>query len=231
MKRLLFSFVALLTLVTQVATAQSTDAALYETLSNKAPLLEGEANKVEVVLVFSYTCGTCYRLDPYIEKWAKVNEEKVNYVRLPYPGPRTSELYAKTYYAFEAMDKVEPYHSAFFDAIFNDNQRFIKKEAIADYFAKKYDMDKKAFLAGYDSFATNLKFKRSAEYMSKYYRVNYTPAVIVNGEYVLDIEKANRLNNANVSPFDQFIMVLDGLVKQLSEKDTSANSDANADEK
>ena len=92
-------------------------------------------------------------------------------------------------------------------------------------------MDKKAFLAGYDSFATNLKFKRSAEYMSKYYRVNYTPAVIVNGEYVLDIEKANRLNNANVSPFDQFIMVLDGLVKQLSEKDASANSDTNADEK
>lgn len=231
MKRLLFSLAALFTLMTQVATAQAADAPLYDTLPTKAPLLEGEANKVEVVLVFSYTCGTCYRLDPYIEKWAKANEEKVNYVRLPYPGPRTSELYAKTYYAFEAMDKVEPYHSAFFNAIFNDNQRFIKKEAIADYFAKKHNLDPKAFLAGYDSFATNLKFKRSAEYMSKYYRVNYTPAVIVNGEYVLDIEKANRLNNANVSPFDQFITVLDELVTSLSDKEASSDTDTNADAK
>lgn len=223
MKRLFTSF---MTLALFVLLSLAKGAPLYETLPNEAPLLEGEANKVEVVEIFSYTCGVCNNLHPFIDAWAKEKSKEgtMNFIYFPYPTAGPLEIYAKAYYAFQSMGIADEYHGRIFDLFFKDKKRLNKKEDLADFLAKKYQLDKEEFLKNVDSFAANLKFKRSIEYLTKYYQVDYTPAIIVNGKYLVNIEFANRENDGSKNPYEQLIEVLNDLVDELNQQNKTAST-------
>lgn len=226
MKRLFTGFM-ILTFFTLFSLAKG--ATLYDTLPNEVPLLEGEEGKVEVVEIFSYTCGVCNNLHPYIDAWAKEKSKEgtMNFIYFPYPSAGPLETYAKAYYAFQNMGVADEYHGRIFDLFFKDKKRLNKKEDLADFLAKKYQLDKAEFLKNIDSFAANLKFKRSVEYLNKYYQVDYTPAIIVNGQYLLNIELANRANDGSKNPYEQLINVLNDLVDELNQKNKTASTSEN----
>ncbi|HIW06143.1 MAG TPA: hypothetical protein H9889_02285, partial [Candidatus Ignatzschineria merdigallinarum] len=70
------------------------------------------------------------------------------------------------------------------------------------------------FLKAWNSFSTKSSFNRGTELIVNQYRVPFTPAIVVNGEYLLSAQDASgRPGNGNA--YEKFIMTIDDAVEKV----------------
>ena len=179
---------------------------LYKEISPAVPT-SVEAGQIEVVEVFSYGCGHCYNLEPYIETWDKTKPANVKLIRIPIGGSGFSGFYAQVYYTLEVMGAVDKGHKAFFDGIFIDRLKIRSKEEAANYLAK-YGVDKDEFMKNWESFAVRAKITRGEDLVNNKYKIDYTPAVFVQGRYLVSGSTVN-------GGVDKIFPVVDQLIKDL----------------
>ena len=84
-------------------------------------------------------------------------------------------------------------HGKIFTAINKDKQRLDKKELIAD-FVEKNGVDRKTFLAEYDSFAVD-SMVRKAKKKIKAYQIQGVPSIVINGKYLTSGSMAGSYDN------------------------------------
>ena len=149
--------------------------------------------KVEVQEFFWYGCPHCYSFEPYLKTWEKTKPANVELVRVPAIFRPEWEVQARAYYALSNMGKIDELHVKIFTAINKDKQRLDKKELIAD-FVEKNGVDRKAFLAEYDSFAVD-SMVRKAKKKIKAYQIQGVPSVVVNGKYLTSGSMAGSYDN------------------------------------
>ncbi len=188
----------------------------YKELSTPANRLISDPNKIEVVEVFSYTCPHCYNLEPYLAKWQATKPENVEFVRLAMPGQRFMGLYAQVFFTLEAVGGSEEAHMAVFDALHKKRLDLRTKEEIAQYLSG-YGVDTDQFIKNWDSFSVKMKLKR-AEEMINQYQINYTPAIFVEGRYLISSETTQN------GSFEDMIGALDSLIQRLTAEKSSAQT-------
>lgn len=149
--------------------------------------------KVEVQEFFWYGCPHCYSFEPYLKTWEKTKPANVELVRVPAIFRPEWEVQARAYYALSNMGKIDELHEKFFRAINKDKQRLDKKELIAD-FVEKNGVDRKAFLAEYDSFSVD-GMARKAKKKIKAYQIQGVPSIVVNGKYLTSGSMAGSYDN------------------------------------
>lgn len=149
--------------------------------------------KVEVQEFFWYGCPHCYSFEPYLKTWEKTKPANVELVRVPAIFRPEWEVQARAYYALSNMGKIDELHEKFFKAINKDKQRLDKKELIAD-FVEKNGVDRKAFLAEYDSFSVD-GMARKAKKKIKAYQIQGVPSIVVNGKYLTSGSMAGSYDN------------------------------------
>ena len=177
-----------------------------------------DPNDIEVVEIFSYACPACSTFEPYFSKWAKEQNdiEDVAVISLAAPGQGVWTLYAHAFYTLDSMGELDKGHQAFFDAIHKERKRFINKEQIADFMATE-GIDKDQFLKAWDSFATVSALNRGANLINEQYRIPFTPAVVIDGRYLLSAnEAANRPGNQN--PYEKLIITIDEVVQKVRDE-------------
>ena len=138
--------------------------------------------KVEVLEFFWYGCPHCYSFEPTLKAWEKTKPANVELVRVPAIFRPEWEVQARAYYALSNMGKIDELHGKIFTAINKDKQRLDKKELIAD-FVEKNGVDRKTFLAEYDSFSVD-GMVRKAKKKIKTYQIQGVPSIVINGKYL-----------------------------------------------
>lgn len=145
------------------------------------PVQTANPKKIEVISFFAYTCPHCYTYEKALEPWAAKLPADVDYKRVPVAWNDKFYHFSKTYYALEALNKLNPYHDIFFDAVIKEKKEFPDLGSIADYLASK-GLNKEEFLKAAQSFAVKMKNDRAFKTWQAY-NLDGTPANAVNGKY------------------------------------------------
>ncbi len=206
---------AALTVMTVFAAANAQ--ALYQEIKpNVDPIYD--PNKIEVVEIFSYACPACNTFEPYFAAWKESQKDvaDVEVISLAAPGQAIWSLYAKAFYTLEAMNALGAGHQAFFDAIHKDRQRFINKDQIADFMAKQ-GIDRDKFLKAWDGFAATSAYNRAENLIANQYRVPFTPAIVVDGRYLLSADSASKLPGPG-NPYEKLIKNIDDVIVLIREE-------------
>jgi len=188
-----------------VNAAQLQEGTTHLTITPAQPTSADEG-MIEVVEIFSYGCSHCHRFEPMLERWLKTKPANVKFVQLPAIFNGTLAMYARAFYAAEALGVLDKIHAPFFEAIHLQKRRMNTEAEIAALFAE-HGVDQKKFEKAFRSFAVEAKVRRAAE-LGKRYGVQATPSMVVNGKYITDPGKTNG--------FQGMINVVNQLVKQES---------------
>lgn len=151
------------------------------TVLNPPQSTEG-GGKVEVIEFFSYACGHCYKLEPFLATWAKKLPPDVTFKRVPGAGSQAWAQLALLYYSLEAMGKLDPVHDRAFAAIHEQKVNLTNPKVRGEWITKQ-GLDAAQYSGVEKSFTVQTKLSRAVQ-MQGAYRVDGVPMIIVNGKYV-----------------------------------------------
>jgi thiol:disulfide interchange protein DsbA len=182
--------------------AQQPPAGRWKVGTHYIPLLPAQPTsaapgKVEVVEVFWYGCPHCYALEPYLESWDKSKPSYVEFMRVPVMWSGVHRAHARLYYTLEALGRSD-LHKAVFDTIHgrsnmlvsNDDARTLEMDVA---FAQAHGIEPEAFKKAWNSFSVNSSLQR-AEELTRRYKVEGVPLVVINGKYISDVGHAGGQN-------------------------------------
>jgi protein dithiol oxidoreductase (disulfide-forming) len=139
--------------------------------------------KVEVIEFFSYGCPHCYALQPHVTKWAAQLPASTAFVRIPVSfGRREWGLLSRAYYALEATGDLARLDDALFEAIHKEHRHMHNEDELAAWAAEN-GVEAAKFRAAFESPGVSAKAMR-AEQLSRDYKVNSIPQVVVDGKYI-----------------------------------------------
>jgi protein dithiol oxidoreductase (disulfide-forming) len=145
-------------------------------------------DQVEVAEVFWYGCPHCFNFDPYLESWQATKPDYVNFVRVPAVWNPLLQLHARAFYTAEALGKGAEMHGELFREI-HERGNMLDTEAKLEVLFGRFGVDAAAFNSTFDSFAVQAKLQRADE-LSRRYRIQSVPTIIVNGKYTTDGSQA-----------------------------------------
>ena len=150
----------------------------------------GISDKVVVSEFFSYSCGHCFNFEPLLESFETRLPEGVVVQRIPviWNNNAGMKLLAKTYYAAQILDVLDPVHGAMFNAIHRQRKRIATPEAVRAVFVDNC-VDAKKFDRAFKSFGTDSMVRQAAA-RTEGARINGTPTLMVNGKYRIDTRQA-----------------------------------------
>ncbi|WP_137939174.1 thiol:disulfide interchange protein DsbA/DsbL [Chitinivorax sp. B] len=160
----------------------------YSSLPQAQPTQSKE--KIEVIEFFSYHCPHCYHLDPTLSAWVAKLPGDVQFrrVHVAWPGMTNIQPYTKLFHTMQALGVQDKLHMPLFDAIQKQKIEVRNPEIAADWFAKQ-GIDKAKFNQAFSSFGVE-SGARQAETISKNYRIDGVPALVINGKYKTSIQDA-----------------------------------------
>jgi protein dithiol oxidoreductase (disulfide-forming) len=154
----------------------------YELLTPPQPT--SSPDKVEVIEFFSYGCPHCYAMQPHIERWAAQLPASATFMRIPVSfGRREWGQLSRAYYALEATGDLARLDDAVFDGIHKEHKALFSEDALAAWAAEN-GVDAARFRAAFESPGVSAKAMR-AEQLSRDYKVNSVPHLIVDGKYIV----------------------------------------------
>lgn len=140
--------------------------------------------KIEVVEMFWYGCIHCYKIDPYLDKWADNLPEDVVFKKIPAVPRKNWVPMAKAYYALETLELDKKLHEKLFDAIHKTETVDVGSEQSAiNWIAVTSKKDIKDVEAAFKTFSMNAKISNSYK-MFRAAGATGVPAIIIDGKYL-----------------------------------------------
>lgn len=172
-------------------------------------LFQDGKGKVQVLEFFSYGCGWCFKVDPFIEKWRKTLPASVDFQRVPVEFHPSWGTLTKAYYTQVNLKNVDKIHSALFDAVQNGRMDDPSEENLRQFFIP-FGISEQDFKQAFESFDVTRQ-QKWANAISRAYRVTAVPVIIVQGPSGI-YTTAVKMTGSE----DELIKVLDYLVKKES---------------
>lgn len=161
---------------------------------------------------FGYKCPHCEHFQAYVSPWQKKLPKHIKLVRIPVVFQPGWDILAKAYYTSETMGIAEKTHDALFKAIHQQRKRFGSIEALADWYAENFNVDKAAFLSTANSFMIDSKVRQSVN-MTKKMQINGTPALVIDGKYKPNTKVVN--NYTGILDLALFLANKEAVIKGL----------------
>lgn len=189
-----------------------TEGKQYFAITPPQPKATG-TSKVEVTEVFSFGCPFCNEFHKVVDNMAKALPAyaQMDYLPASFNPVENWPVYQRAYFAAQTLGLARKSYDAVFNATWKSGElatynlggRGLKPHSdwpkIADFarfYAKKYGVDAKQFIAVANSFSVNLKMKRADE-LIKSYGVASTPTFVINGMYRFNFASAGGVAQAN----------------------------------
>ena len=165
----------------------------YQTIVPAQPTSVGPG-RVEIVEMFWYGCGHCYELDPFLESWKKNKAAYIDFVRVPVTWGPVHRSHARLFYTLQALGQGDALHTKVFDAIHRGGKTLVGNDEDSTFkeqmaWAKSNGITEQKFKDAYNSFGVNSAMQR-AEQLTRRYRVEGVPMLVVNGKYSTDVGSA-----------------------------------------
>jgi protein dithiol oxidoreductase (disulfide-forming) len=170
------------------------------------PQPTNSGDKIEVLEVFSYGCPHCSEFQPTADKMIKQLPANAQWSYLPAQFQPSWPLFARAFFAAQALGILDKSHKAFFTAIYLEHkvpQQPKTIDELAPFFVD-YGVKAEDFVATAKSFAIEAKLKR-ADSLQRAYGVESTPTIVVNGRY--------RFTGQSAGSIEQMGALLNYLVK------------------
>ena len=145
-------------------------------------------DQVEVAEFFAYSCIHCYNLEPYLQQWLTTKPDYINFIRVPVVWNDLARLHGRAFYAAAALGKSEEVHTPFFREVHVNGNLLQSEGALTEFFAR-FGVDAAAFRGALGSFSVHTSVQRADE-LTRRYRVDGTPTVVINGKYVTSASRA-----------------------------------------
>jgi len=143
---------------------------------------------IEVVEVFGYSCGACAALQPHIDAWKPTLPADVAFRYQPAAFGGVWDLYARAYFAAEALGVLDAAHAPVLAAVHTERRPVNSVEDIAGLFAE-HGTDAQEFLAAMNAMSTQAKLARAKQTVQSYGSTG-TPELIINGRYRIGARQA-----------------------------------------
>jgi thiol:disulfide interchange protein DsbA len=168
--------------------------------------------KVEVMEFFWYGCPHCYDFEPAVNAWLQRKPDNVLFIRQPAAFNELWAAHAKAFFTAEALGILDKVHAPFYEAIQKKKQHLETEDQVAK-FLSQYGVPEAEVRKAYKSFAVDAKMRRATggqgdRPLTEYYRVDGTPAIIVNGKY--------RIGPRTAKSFPRMIEIMEALIKKES---------------
>ena len=163
-----------------------------------------DKGQIEVVELFWYMCPHCFRFEPVISKWKKTKPKNVVFKRVPAIFSPRWRFFAKVYYTIQLLGVEEKIHEPLFNALHKERARLGNEAAMATFVEKHAGIKKQKFMEVFNSFSVDAKV-RKAEDLSKRYKAQGVPTLVVNGKW--------RTGGSIAGGHEGMIKVLDYLIK------------------
>jgi protein dithiol oxidoreductase (disulfide-forming) len=181
----------------------------YNRISPPQPTQTGD--KIEVVEIFWYACPHCYDFEPYIHEWLQNKPDDVEFRLMPGIFRKSWIPHAKAFYTAEKLGVLDKIHGPLFKALHREKKKIHDEKSLRKFFVKQ-GVDKAEFTKIYNSEEIDTKAKQ-AFVMGQRYKVTGTPAMIVNGKYMI--------SGSTAGSFENVLKVVDNLVDK--ERASTAN--------
>ncbi len=167
------------------------------------PVATQTGDKIEILEFFWYGCPHCFSFEPTLKKWKESLPANVSFIRVPSPLNPQWMVHTKTYYTLQVMGEGEKHHSAIFEAMHVKKLKLRNKTNIADFLATR-GVNKKTFLATFDSFAVEMRAKQAMR-LGQQYQIHGVPLLTVNGKYTV--------SGSQAGSYAAMIKITDHLIK------------------
>jgi thiol:disulfide interchange protein DsbA len=164
--------------------------------------------KILVQEFFWYGCPHCYHLEDELEPWVEELDEDVAFERRALALGQHWLPLTRAFYAAEQLGVVEQTHARVFRAIHEEHARLTDADSIADFYAQQ-GVDREAFLAAFDDFATQNAIRRTGQ-IARAAGIRGVPALLVDGRFLV----TGRLAGGNAEMLD----VVDSLVERIRDE-------------
>ncbi|MEE2781787.1 MAG: thiol:disulfide interchange protein DsbA/DsbL [Pseudomonadota bacterium] len=152
----------------------------YEVLD--IPVDTRDAEKVEVVEMFSYACIHCFNFDPYVKAWLAKQPKDVDFRPVPAIFNDDWERLAQAFYTAEALGVRDKVHERMFEGIHSNNEDLRQASLLAPIFNELGGVNEADFIAAHKSFSVRSRVQQ-AKALVRAYRITGVPTMIVNGKY------------------------------------------------
>lgn len=156
----------------------------------ETPQRTADPEKIEVMEIFWYGCGHCFRFQPLIENWHANMAADIEFVQLPAVWNSLMQVHAQAFYTAEAMGVLPQVHTPLFNALNLEGNRLQNERQIATLFAK-HGVSEEEFGKVFNSFSVRTKANQLERKMRDY-QIQSTPNMSVNGKYLISTNEAVR---------------------------------------
>jgi len=157
----------------------------YELIAEPGPFAP-LAGKIEVVEVFGYPCIHCAHFEPLLETWVARLPADVRFTAVPGAFGGHWDAYARAFYAAEQTGVLKRSHADVFKALHEQRSlpmQNVSPQELATFYAG-YGVQPQRYIDALRSDQVDEKVKAARAFAVRV-RVPGTPALIVNGKYLV----------------------------------------------
>lgn len=145
-------------------------------------------DKIEVAEFFWYGCHHCYDFEPLVEKWKKTMPADVSFRGIPAIWGEGMDLHAKAFYAAQVLGVEDTMSPVLFEAMNVNHNRLASQAEIAKLFVAN-GVSEADFNKAFTSFGVGSEVRQAVS-IGKAAKLTGTPALMVNGKYLVSGRKA-----------------------------------------
>ncbi|MGB3392943.1 MAG: thiol:disulfide interchange protein DsbA/DsbL [Stenotrophomonas sp.] len=157
----------------------------YDVIASPGPFTP-LAGKIEVVEVFGYPCIHCAHFEPLLAAWTAKLPRDVRFTAVPAAFGGHWDAYAHAYYAAEQVGVLKRSHAEVFKALHERHSlpmQNVSPQELATFHAA-YGVEPQAYIDALRGEQVEARVKAAREFAMRT-RVPGTPALIVNGKYLV----------------------------------------------
>jgi protein dithiol oxidoreductase (disulfide-forming) len=175
----------------------------YAQLATPEPTASGK--KIEVLEVFSYGCIHCFEFEPAMREWRKHLPKDVQLQLMPATFNINFAMYARGYYAAEALGVAMKLHDQVWDAIWVKKLEVPDINALANLYLR-LGVDHDKFLVAAKSPEVEVALTNAGQ-KSERMKLGATPTLYVDGKYQVLL--------TGVTSYNDIIQRLDALILKV----------------
>jgi thiol:disulfide interchange protein DsbA len=156
-----------------------TEGVEYERLATPEPTRN--PTKIEVLEVFNYGCVHCFELEAALRTWKARQPTDIDLRFLPATFRPEFELYARGFFAAEALGQLDATHARMFDAVWKEHVPIHSLGDLASLYAR-LGVDRARFIQAAQSAENRAAVDASKEQVRRL-KVDGTPSIYVAGRY------------------------------------------------
>ena len=145
-------------------------------------------DRVEVIEFFYYGCPVCYEAQPHLARWLAGHGKQVSWRRVPAVFTESSESFARTFFALEAMNEVARLNWPLYDNHHFDGRQLNEYKNVVSWVAAN-GVDRARFEALWKSDAVTARLAEAKKTVAACH-VSGVPSLVVDGKYLTSAKLA-----------------------------------------